>query len=60
MLLDATHLRPSDGGTIPAVIRADAWQETCGLSRVVLYNFVGYGLELQHVIHFTVDCSFHR
>jgi hypothetical protein len=24
------------------------WAETSGLSRVVLYNFVGYGLELQH------------
>lgn len=35
-------------GRSPAVVRADAWQETSGLSRVVLYNFVGYGLELQH------------
>jgi hypothetical protein len=24
------------------------WAETSGLCRVVLYNFVGYGLELQH------------
>ena len=47
MLLDASHLRPASG-PIPAVVRADAWQETSGLSRVVLYNFVGYGLELQH------------
>jgi hypothetical protein len=48
MLLDATHLRPTSTAVTPAVIRADAWQETCGLSRVVLYNFVGYGLEIQH------------
>ena len=47
MMLDAGNLRPVTG-VIPAVIRSDAWQETCGLTRVVLIGFVGYGLELQH------------
>jgi hypothetical protein len=46
MCLDAKNLRPASA--TPAVVRADAWQETCGLERVVLCNFIGYGLELQH------------
>lgn len=46
--LEHLWIRVHDNPAIQAVIRADAWQENCGMSHVVISGFVRYGLELQH------------
>lgn len=45
--LENLWIRVHDNPAIQAVIRADAWQENCGMSRVVITGFTRYGLELQ-------------
>ncbi|HJN18583.1 MAG TPA: glycosyl hydrolase family 28-related protein, partial [Armatimonadota bacterium] len=45
--LENLWIRVHDNARIEAVIRADAWQENCGMSGVVITGFTKYGIELQ-------------